>query len=274
MQLAIILFRNQVHHPQFDKMRYTLFFITPWFIMVSGCHSNQQIAYQRTLSTVRPAADPTVVADKNFIALFNGTDLNEWEMKPGHLQHWTVKKGVIDYDGKSAEKDKCLWTKKTFRDFILTADVRLIRKPAPALSTIVLQNGDNAVNADGSNKQVEIPYAGDTGIYLRGDSKNQINIGYRYIGSGEIYGYRVDKNMPPEVRAGTTPKIKADKPPGEWNHFVITMKGERITVILNDQLVIDNALLPGIAASGAIALQDDHADNNLFQFANIYIKEL
>jgi len=52
------------------------------------------------------------------------------------------------------------------------------------------------------------------------------------------------------------------------------MKGERITVVLNDQLVIDNALLPGIAASGAIALQDDHANNNLFQFANIYIKEL
>ncbi|MFT3702114.1 MAG: DUF1080 domain-containing protein [Agriterribacter sp.] len=255
-------------------MRHTHFFIALLLIITSGCYPSQQVAYQRTLSKVRPTPDQIVAADKNFVSLFNGVDLHEWDLKPGHLHHWTVKHGVIDYDGKSTEKDKCLWTKKAFRDFILTADVRLTRKPAPALSNIVLPNGDNALNADGSNKQTEIPYAGDTGIYLRGDSKNQINIGYRYIGSGEIYGYRVDKDLPAEIRAGATPQVKADKPPGEWNRFVITMKGERITVVLNDQLVINNALLPGIAASGAIALQDDHANNNLFQFANIYIKEL
>lgn len=271
--MVTILFPNPVCHPQFDKMRYTHLSSVLFLILLCGCYSNQQI-YQRTLSKVNPTPDQIVAADKNFVSLFNGTDLNEWDLKPGHLQHWKVKKGVIDYDGKSAEKDKCLWTKKSFRDFILVADVRLTRKPESALSTIVLPNGDNALNADSSNKQVELPYAGDTGIYLRGDSKNQINIGSRYIGSGEIYGYRVDKNLPVEVRAGVTPKIKADKPPGEWNRFKITMKGERITVVLNDQLVIDNALLPGIAAAGAIALQDDHANNNLFQFANIYIKEL
>jgi hypothetical protein len=52
------------------------------------------------------------------------------------------------------------------------------------------------------------------------------------------------------------------------------MKGSRVTVNLNGKTVVDNALLPGIAACGKIALQDDHADNNTFQFANIYIKEL
>lgn len=243
-------------------------------IMLCGCRVDQQLTYQRKLSMAPPLPSVFVTEDESFVALFNGTDLNSWEMKPGHLQHWTIKNNVIDYDGKSAETDKCLWTKKSFRDFILMADVRLTRKPAPALSPVVLPNGENALNADGTNKQAEVPYAGDTGIYLRGDSKNQVNIGYRYLGSGEIYGYRVDKNLPAEIRAAVTPKIKADKPPGEWNRFMITLKGDRISVRLNDQLVIDNAQLPGIAANGAIALQDDHANNNVFQFANIYIKEL
>ena len=209
-----------------------------------------------------------------FQSLYNNTDLQQWKMKPGHEGHWTAQQEVINYDGKSSERDKCLWSRKSFRDFILIADVRLTRKPEPALSPVILPNGENALNADGSVQQVEVPYAGDTGIYLRGDSKNQVNIGNRYIGSGEIYGYRVDKELPPEIRAGVTPVQKADREPGQWNRFVITLKGDRITVVLNNVEVISNAQLPGIAAEGAIALQDDHADNNLFQFANIYIREL
>lgn len=244
------------------------------FTMLSGCHSNQHIAETITFRSVKPAADQTVLTDNHFTSLFNGSDLAEWDIKPGHLNHWTVKDSVIDYDGRSTEKDKCLWSKKNFRDFILFADVRLTRKPEMAMSPVILPSGDNALNADGTKKEVAVPYAGDTGIYLRGDSKNQVNIGNRYIGSGEIYGYRVDTTLSPGIRAAVTPKIKADKPPGEWNRFMITMKGERITVVLNDQVIINNALLPGVAPQGPIALQDDHADNNLFQFANIYIKEL
>ncbi|MCO5238349.1 MAG: DUF1080 domain-containing protein [Chitinophagaceae bacterium] len=209
-----------------------------------------------------------------FYPLYNNNDLGQWALKSGHIGHWTAQDWVINYDGKSAETDKCLWSKKTYRDFILIADVRLTRQPEPALSPVILPNGENGLNPDGSVKEVEVPYAGDTGIYLRGDSKSQVNIGNRYIGSGEIYGYRVDKNLPPEVRAGVTPDKKADNPPGEWNRFVITLKGDRITVVLNNETVINNAQLPGIPAEGAIALQDDHADNNLFQFANIYIREL
>ena len=227
----------------------------------------------KELETANPPAEQRSVSGDGFRSLYNSFDLSEWKMLPGHLNHWTILDGMINYDGKSAEKDKSLWSKKQFRDFILIADVRLTRKPEMAMSSVILPNGENAINEDGSNKEVEIPYAGDTGIYLRGNSKSQVNIGNRFIGSGEIYGYRADKKLPPEVRASATPKIKADKPPGEWNRFVITMKGERVTVMLNNQLVIDNALLPGIPARGAIALQDDHANNNTFQFANLFIKE-
>ncbi|MFI5194155.1 MAG: DUF1080 domain-containing protein [Chitinophagales bacterium] len=228
----------------------------------------------RELPSTQPAVQEIAEADDGFRSLYDGKDLNNWNLRSGDAGHWTAQDWLIDYDGKSAEKDKCLWSKKEYADFVLIADVRLTRKPEMALSPVVLPNGNYVLNPDSSKKQVEVLYAGDTGIYLRGNSKSQVNIGYRFIGSGEIYGYRVDKSLSPEVRAGVTPKVKADNPPGEWNRFIITMQGERVTVVLNNITVIRDALLPGVPASGRLALQDDHADNNTFQFANLFIKEL
>ena len=122
----------------------------------------------------------------------------------------------------------------------------------------------------------------DSGIYLRGSSKSQVNIWCWPIGSGEVYGYRTDDKLPPEVRAGVTPLRNADHDVGEWNPFEITMKGDRLTVVLNGITVIDNAQLPGVPAKGPLALQH-HGDKkngvwssppSLVQFRNIAIKEL
>ena len=118
---------------------------------------------------------------------------------------------------------------------------------------------------------VEVLDAGDSGIYLRGSSKSQINIWCWPIGSGEVYGYRNDQNVSAEVRAGVTPSEVADNPLGRWNRFVITMQGDRLTVMLNGKTVIKEAQLPGVAPRGPIALQH-HGDP--IEFANIYIAEL
>jgi len=115
------------------------------------------------------------------------------------------------------------------------------------------------------------PLAGDSGIYLRGSSKSQINMWCWPIGSGEVYSYRIDPKMPAEVRAGVTPKEKADRPLGQWNRFYITMKGDRLTVVLNGKKVIDNAQLPDVPKRGPIALQH-HGDP--VEFANLFIREL
>lgn len=232
---------------------------------------NIQIA---VLPSSNPGPEETATVDEGFVSLYNGTNLSGWDLKPGHRGHWTAQDWVIDYDGKSEERDKSLWTTKDYRDFVLMADVRFTREPTLEMMPVVLPSGDNAQNEDGSNKLVEGSYAGDTGIYLRGNSKSQVNMGNRPVGSGEIYGYRADKSLPAEIRAAAVPKVNADNPPGEWNRFIITMEGDRVTIILNDQLVIDDAQLPGIPETGPIALQDDHADNNTFQFANLFIKEL
>ena len=89
--------------------------------------------------------------------------------------------------------------------------------------------------------------------------------------------------MPPEVRAGATPKLRADHPVGEWNRFIIRMVGDRLTVNLNGRSVIDNARLPGIPETGPIGLQHHGGlqpngeyinASSLVQFRNIYIKKL
>ena len=91
------------------------------------------------------------------------------------------------------------------------------------------------------------------------------------MGSGEIWGYRTDQDMPEEVRRAATPMLNADNPPGEWNRFIITAIDDKITVELNGKMVIREARLPGLPEKGPIALQH-HGDE--IEFANIYIKEL
>ena len=113
--------------------------------------------------------------------------------------------------------------------------------------------------------------AGDSGIYLRGSSKCQINIWNWPVGSGEIWGYRTDESQPPDVRAGATPILNADNPVGRWNRFEITVIGDRVTVILNGKTVIRETRFPDMPERGPIMLQH-HGDP--VQFANIFIKEL
>jgi hypothetical protein len=220
-----------------------------------------------------------------FQSLFNGKDFAGWNVPRGDNGHWKVLDGVIDYDARSeARGDKCLWTTRPYRDFILQADWRLktdpgFHHPVP----IILPDGTHKQGPDGKDATVEIEDV-DSGIYLRGSSDSQVNIWMWPIGSGEVYGYRTNTKMPAEVRAAVTPKKKADNPRGEWNTFIITMKGDRLWVKLNGEEVITNAQLPGVPAQGPIALQHHGSYNatsgkwtgppSLVQFRNIFIKEL
>lgn len=203
--------------------------------------------------------------------LYNYQDLKGWKDDPGHKGHWNPTGWRIVYDGKSTAKDKNLWTEKEYGDFEMICDWKLTGKPHKKMVPVILPNGDHEKGPDGKDKMVEIDDFGDSGIYLRGSSKSQINIWCWPIGSGEVYGYRMDKKQPPEVRAGVTPKVNADNKPGQWNRFHITMKGDRLTVVLNGKKVLDNAQLPGVAPRGPIALQH-HGDQ--LEFANLFIKEL
>jgi hypothetical protein len=203
--------------------------------------------------------------------LYNGIDLSGWKVTPEHEGHWTAQDWILRYDGKAGGNDPHLWSQKSYKDFVMICDWRWVNRGTMMKRPLIQKNGDYAKNPDGSVREVDVRDAGDSGIYLRGNDKSQVNMWCWSIGSGEVYGYRTDANMPPEVRAGVTPKQVADRRIGEWNRFIITMKGDRLTVVLNDSVVIENAQLPGIPAEGPIALQH-HGDP--IELANIYIKEL
>lgn len=226
---------------------------------------------------------PVGAQQTKFVSLFNARDLTGWKVPAGDNGHWKVLDGVIDYDAESeAKEDKNLWTEREYGDFILRVDWRI--KETPYINPnvpIILPSGLHKKNERGEEIKTSVPDS-DSGILLRGAGKSQINIWGWPTGSGEVYGYRMDKNMPPEVRAGVTPKKNADKNIGEWNMFEITMRGDRLTVKLNGETVIEKAQLPGIAAKGRIGLQHHGGKRDgkwisppsLVQFKNISIQEL
>jgi len=108
---------------------------------------------------------------------------------------------------------------------------------------------------------------GDSGLYLRGTP--QVQIWDSPEGSGGLYNNQKNPRKPLK---------KADKPVGEWNTFYIKMVGERVTVKLNGELVVDNVVLENywerdkpIYPTGQIELQNH---GNTLYFKNIYLREI
>ncbi|OGD23916.1 MAG: hypothetical protein A2Y70_03955 [Candidatus Aminicenantes bacterium RBG_13_64_14] len=116
----------------------------------------------------------------------------------------------------------------------------------------------------------KIEKGGDSGLYLRGSPQVQIwDAEANPAGSGGLYNNQKGRSQPLE---------KADRPVGEWNTFRIFMIGDRVSVYLNDRLVVDNTVLENywernkpIYPSGQLELQ---AHGNPLFFRNIFIREI
>jgi hypothetical protein len=132
--------------------------------------------------TVAPAQDKQDnTPPKGFTALFNGKDLTNWQgliainqrakLTPDELakkqaaananmlKHWTVKEGVIHYDGKNNN----LQTAKDYGNFELYCDWKIGKK-------------------------------GDSGLYLRGNP--QVQIWDNPEGSGGLYNNQKNPRKP------------------------------------------------------------------------------
>ena len=201
------------------------------------------------------------VPPKGFTALFNGKDLTGWKglvadppkrakMSADELAakqkvadekmraHWSAVDGVLTFDGKGDS----ICTIKDYGDFEMLVDWK-------------------------------IDAGGDSGIYLRGSPQVQIwdpaNKSAGGVGSGGLYNNKKNPDKPTEV---------ADKPIGEWNTFRIRMVGEKVSVWLNDKLVVDNVTMENywerdkpIYPVGQIELQNH---SHPLWFKNIYIRPL
>jgi len=205
------------------------------------------------------AADaPLNTPPEGFTALFNGKDLAGWK----GLVADPEKRAKMSADELAAaqqvadEKMRAHWS---VVDGVLVFDGK----------------GDSLCTAkDYANFEMLVDWKikpeGDSGIYLRGSPQVQIWDTAKWPeGSGGLYNNQKNPSKPTQC---------ADKPIGEWNTFRIKMVGEKVTVWLNDVLVVDNVTMENywdrgkpIYPTGQIELQNH---GNTLYFRNVYIKEL
>jgi hypothetical protein len=221
-----------------------------------------------------PPAAKVARADEGLRMLFDGLSFKGWRHPEEFKGHWVARDGIIACDGKIQVKkgqSKDLWTEKEYGAFVLVADWRLPMKPVMRALPTFTPDGLFIRDDRGRVVRKEIPDAGDSGIHLRGRPRYQVNIWSQPMGSGDINDLHKDTSLPVEVRRACVPKKRADAPFGQWNRFVITLKGERVSVLLNGELVIDGAELPKVPPRGRLGLQN-HGDP--VEFRNLFIKEL
>ncbi len=235
----------------------------------SECHFRNLRIKELPASNTPP--DQTANPYEGFQPLFDGKGFGGWKADEKIREAWSVNGSHFLAKAEVKGRKLDLWTEKSYRDFVLCVDWRLVAKPELKPLPTFTEDGLYARDAQGQIIRKEIPHAGDSGVYLRGDGRYQVNIWSQPMGSGDINELHKDDKLPADLRRAMLPKMRADAPFGRWNRFFITLRGDRVTVVLNDQMVIDNALLPGIPAEGPLALQY-HRD--AVEFANLYIREL
>ena len=257
-------------------------------LMLAGHSDRVEFRDLRVADFSRSPTQPTSDADNTppsgFTCLFNGSDLSGWKglaaknandrrslqgkaLKQAQAKadevmrdHWSVVDGVLTYDGQG----QSLCTAKDYGDFELYVDWK-------------------------------IPPGADSGLYLRGTPQVQIwdpwdprvrdgaeppstpeqwvaqYTNGRNLGSGGLWNNRRWRN---------SPLVLADNKPGEWNTFFIRMVGDKVSIWLNDKLIVDRVALENywdktgqtpLPRADQIELQ--HHGSELY-FKNLYIREL
>jgi HEAT repeat protein len=193
-----------------------------------------------------------------FTALFNGRDLSGW-------------KGLVENPVVRASMDSTRFAVAQLRaDSIMrahwsVADGVLVFDGKGESICTLKDYGDFEFLVDW-----KIEKNGDSGIYLRGSPQVQIWDPAQWPeGSGGLYNNQKGRSKP---------LLRADDPIGDWNTFRIRMIHDRVTVHLNDVLVVDSVALENywdrslpIFPSGQIELQ---SHSSPLYFRNIYIREI
>ena len=126
-------------------------------------------------------------------------DLSNADMRPGS---WEYKDGVL-----SAKGGGDIWTKESYGDFALNLDFRCEEKTN---SGVFLRCGDLA---DWINNTIEVQI-------LQGDAPN-------------------DKHLVGALFDVAAPKRQIEIEPGRWYHFTIIAQGQKITVSIDGERVLD-----------------------------------
>jgi len=200
----------------------------------------------KRIPPIPPAPDLAKLEFGDPIKLFNGQDLDGWELtNPKARNGWSVKDGVLDNNPEKKEGKLHigygnLRTVREFEDFNLTLEVK-------------------------------VPPNGNSGIYLRGIYEVQVS---------DTYGKPLDSHNMGGIYSRIAPSVAAEKPAGEWQTFDITLADRHVNVILNGKTIVDNAPLEGCTGGalwsdefrpGPIYLQGDHT---AVEYRNIVLKPI
>jgi hypothetical protein len=178
--------------------------------------------------------------DKGFHSLFNGKDLSGWVL-PDDKSLFTVENGeIVGRTKGDLKKNEFLVTDKPYGDFVLKAKVKL-------------RNGNSGIQFR-STRASDGVVAGPQADAAEGFW-------------GLLYEERRRGILKHPDKASVA--VKAN----DWNDYVITAKGDHVTMELNGTKVID-LVDPKFDRSGIIALQVHQGPPMEVRYKDIEIKTL
>ena len=233
--------------------------ITKLLTKTSSILKGQDSEYQKESIRKHLAELP---AGEGFVSLFNEKGLTGWK---GLVEN-PIARGKMSADTLAAKQKKADDAAK--KDWYAKDGELVFSGHGDNLAT-VKQYGDFEMYVDW-----KILKDGDAGIYLRGTPQVQIwdtsrvDVGAQ-VGSGGLYNNTKNPSKPNKL---------ADNAIGDWNTFHITMIGDRVSVDLNGENVVNNVILENywdrnlpIFAKEQIELQ---AHGNQINYRDIYVREI
>ena len=160
-------------------------------------------------------------AETGFVPIFNGRDLSGWKVPDGDNGHWKVVDGVIDYDAaeRGDRRQEPLDRRRSTATSCCGVDWRIKETPYVNPNVPIIRPTAPTRRAPTARRSSSQVPDSDSGIYLRGSSKSQVNIWCWPIGSGEVYGYRMDTEAcRPRCAPASRRKTNADKDVGRVEH--------------------------------------------------------
>lgn len=259
-QRFVISFVDPVYQPESVMSRHRCFpVVLAWVLIPLGCAASHWCSHAWAADAEPP---------EGFRVLFNGRDLSGWyglnphqaaklsgqerqqnlqRQREEFTEYWTVEDGELVNDGRGPYAT----TEEEFGDIELLVEYKTVA-------------------------------GADSGIYLRGTPQVQIwdwNQPYNperptrrpHLGSGGLF------NNTPGAQ-GRDPLALADRPFGQWNEFRIRQVGDLTWVWLNDQLVVDGAVMENfwdreqqLPERGPIMLQTHGGE---IRWRNIFVRQI
>ncbi len=194
------------------------------------------------LAALQLAANVSSQEEKKFQPLFNGKDLSGW-VTPADKSLFTVEDGeIIGRTKGDLKKNEFLATEKTYGDFVLKAKVKF-------------RNGNSGIQFR-SKRTSEGVVSGPQADVADG----YWGLLYEERGRGKLQQYPADK-------------AKELVKNNDWNEFVITAKGDHVTIDLNGTRVIDRTDSK-FDKEGVIALQVHVGPAMEVRYKDIEIQDL